>query len=92
MYAVIMVQSFAFDTPTVLFEDYDKAKAYLHWLWEDYYNTEIAEGSYLNEDMCFHSDEYAKVMWADDDTVDFILTHISEPDTRFNGVDWKRYI
>jgi len=27
MYAVIMIHTFDADTPTVLFEDYDKAKA-----------------------------------------------------------------
>ena len=40
MYAVIMIHTFDSDTPTVVFDDYEKAKAYLHWLWEDYYNTE----------------------------------------------------
>lgn len=92
MYAVIMVHTFDSDTPTVLFEDYDKAKAYLHWLWETYYNTEISEGSDLNEEMCFHEDEYAKVTWADDDSTDFILTYVSKPDEGFKNVDWKRYI
>ena len=28
MYAVIMIHTFDSDTPTVLFDDYDKAKAY----------------------------------------------------------------
>lgn len=91
MYAVIMVHTFDSDTPTVLFKDYDKAKAYLHWLWETYYNTEISEGSDLNEEMCFHEDEYAKVTWADDDSTDFILTYVSEPDEEFKNVDWERY-
>ena len=92
MYAVIMIHTFDSDTPTVLFDDYDKAKAYLHWLWEDYYNTELAEGSALNEEMCFHEDEYAKVTWADEDSTDFILTHISEPDKNFENIDWKKYL
>lgn len=91
-YAVITIYSFDSDTPTVIFENYDKAKAYLHWLWENYYNTEIAEGSDLNEEQCFHENEYAKVMWNDNDTTEFILTYISEPDEEFNNIDWKKWI
>ena len=92
MYAVIMVHTFDADTPTVLFEDYDKAKAYLHWLWENYYNTEIAEGSDLNENQCFHEDDYAKVAWADGDATEFILTYTSEPEKEFEKVDYRKYL
>ena len=92
MYAVIMVHSFYQDTPTVLFDDYNKAKAYLHWLWEDYYNAEIEYGSDLDTINCFHEDSYAKVTWADGTTTEFILTYISEPDKRFATVDYKRYL
>lgn len=92
MYAVIMIHTFDSDTPTVVFDDYEKAKAYLHWLWEDYYNTEITEGSDLDEEHCFHEAEYAEVMWKDGDCTDFILTYISEPDIRFKEIDWKKYL
>jgi hypothetical protein len=87
MYAVIMVHTFDADTPTVLFEDYDKAKAYLHWLWKEYYNTEIAEGSLLDKEGCFHDDEYAKVTWTDNEATEFILTYTSEPDPEFKYVE-----
>lgn len=92
MYAVIMIHTFDADVPVTLFDKYDKAKAYLHWLWEDYYNTEIAEGSDLNEDQCFYEDEYARVTWANNDETDFILTCTLEHDKKFNNVNWKKYI
>lgn len=82
-YIVVMVSSFDSDTPAVLFDDYNEAKAYLHWLWEDYYNIEIALGSHLIETQCFHEEEYAKVTWSDNNTTEFILTFASSPDERF---------
>lgn len=94
MYAVTIVHSFDTDAPMVLFNDseYDKAKAYLHWLWEDYYNTEIAEDSKLFEFGCYHEDEYAKVTWEDGECTEFVLTYSSDPDERFANVNWKRYL
>ena len=94
MYVVIMVQSF--DIDTVLFgkDEYDKAKAYLHWLWEYTYNEALEEGQELNEEQCFHEEDYAKIMWADDDedTIEFILTYTSEPNPEFKDINWKKYL
>ena len=33
-----------------------------------------------------------QITWVDDDSTDFILTYVSEPDKGFENVDWKRYI
>lgn len=93
-YTVVMSHSYDPEVIAVLFDDYDKAKAYLHWKWEDYYNAEIAEDPFirLNEELCYHEDEYARVTWEDEDYTEFILVEISEPDDKFANVDWKRYI
>ena len=79
-YAVVVVHSFEEDTPLYLFTDYEKAKRYLENLWEDYYNEEIANGSDLDEALCYHEDEYAKVTWSDGCRTEFILTYSSKPE------------
>lgn len=93
MWIVAVVQSFEYDTPAYTFAEYNKAKAYLHKLWQDCYNTEIAENSEkLDEQQCFHEDEYAKVTWLDGDKIEFILTYNSPYDKKFFEGDWKRYL
>lgn len=101
MWIVIQMSNFDADVSCVMFkaDEYDKAKAYLHWLWEDYYNTEIAEGTgNLLESQCYHEDEYAVVTWQasdwneNEDKTEFILAYTSEPDYRFANVDWQRYV
>lgn len=94
MWIVMMAHSFDADTPCYKFnnEEYDKAKAYLHWLWEEYYNTEIAEGSELDNTMCYHEDEYAKVTWRDGEKTEFYLTYTSPYDEKFFEGNWKKYL
>ena len=92
MYYVIEVNSFDADAPLWgPFEEYRKACAFLHWLWEEYYNEEIAEGSLLNENQCFHEEGYAKVGWLDGDQTEFILTYGSNPPKEFENIDWEKY-
>ena len=93
MYAVIITYNFDPETKCYLIEDYDKAKAYLHWLWEEAYNEEIAENTCLNDDLCFHTEEdYAQIEWMNQDREEFILTLVSELPEKFETVDWKRYL
>ena len=91
MYAVVTNHSFDADTPVVLFNDdeYDKAKAYLLWLWKSYYTEELVEGSALETSQCSHDDEYARVTWEDGNRTEFVLTSISEPEAGFKDIDWK---
>ena len=92
-WAVMRIATFDLDVcDCVVFDDYEKAKAYLHWSWEDYYNTEIAENSGLYEEECYHEDEYAKVEWDDGEHTEFLLTVITPPDEEFHKVDWHRYV
>lgn len=91
-YVVIKVHSFDSETETVEFDDYNKARAYLHWLWEDYYNEEIANKSDLCEDGCWHEDEIAQIEWNDGEKTEFILSEIGNPRREFMSVGWKRYL
>lgn len=79
-YCVIKVHSFDRDIDTVLFINYEEAVDYLEKSWQDYYNTELAEGSDLVEDMTFHEEDYARVTWEGNrEYTEFILSAISEP-------------
>lgn len=66
-----------------IFDDYEKAKAYLNWKWEDNYNEEIAAGSDFVPEECYHEDEYAKISMTDGCFTEFILTKVSEPHKNF---------
>lgn len=95
MYIVIVKHSFDEETPAYPFNDYDKARAYLHKLWEDFYNTEIEENEEnLNKKECYHEDEYAKIKWNNDndDQTEFILTRNYPYDKAFFEGDWQRYL
>ena len=92
-YVVTITHNFDCDTETVKFTDYRKATAYLHWLWEDYYNNEIAAGSHLDENNCYHEGEYGRVQWDDDSGsyTEFILSEILTPREDFPA-DWEKYV
>ena len=91
-FAVIMTHSFDSEVTCCLFGNYDKAVAYLHWMWEEYYNEELAEDSDLVEDECFHEDEYAKVSWADGEYTEFHLALSTPYDESFFKGNWKMYL
>lgn len=74
IWIVIMVQSFDSETPCYYFDTEKAAQDYMQTMWEDYYNTELAEGSDLDEALCYHEDDYAKVTFSDGDKVEFIVT------------------
>lgn len=87
-YAVIMYHSFDTDTPVYLFDSYEKAKEYLHNLWQDYYNTELAESVVeINENETYHEDDFAQVQWMDGCYTQFILTYTSDP-IKINGKEY----
>lgn len=92
MNAVIIVQSFDNDTPVYVFDDHDKARAYMKWSWEECYNTEIAEGSLLDESKCFCEDEYAKITWLDGSYIEFIVSYITQHDKNFDSINWRKYL
>lgn len=91
-YAVTIIHSFDPDVETVSFEDYDTARAYLHWIWEDYYNTEIKEVDDFNKEDSYHEECYAKISYYNGDKTEFILSGISEPDERFEDINIERYL
>lgn len=90
-YAVVSYNNFGSPEDCVLFHDYKKACAYLHWYWEDYMNDEIANGSHLVEEHCWHEDEEAKITWDDRCEATIVLIRISKPLEEFEKVDWEGY-
>lgn len=91
MYVVVKTHNFDPETEAVEFTDYRKATAYLQWLWEDYYNDEIAEDTDLDEDECYHESDYAKVQWNDGNYTEFNLIAITEPRRDFPK-EWENYV
>lgn len=96
-YVVVKTHNFDPETEATEFTDYRKATAYLHWLWEDYYNEEMADNdpedddiSHLDEDECYHEETYAKVQWDNGDWTEFNLITIYPPREEF-PVNWERY-
>ena len=96
-YVVVKTHNFDPETEAVKFTDYRKATAYLHWLWEDYYNDELVEDEYRNEDYrldkdsCYHEETYAKVQWLTGDYTEFTLMDITPPREDFPE-DWESYV
>ena len=92
IYHVLMVMSFDMDNCIWEFDSYEKANAFLHWQWEEYYNEEIRCESHLNEKECFHEPDYARVTWDDGEYTEFILTAgLDKIPDEFESV-WERYI
>lgn len=89
-YVVVKTHNFDPETEAAKFDDYRKATAYLQWFWEDYYNDEMGEDSDLDEDECYHEEDYAKVQWSDGSRTEFHLIRIDTPRKNFPS-DWERY-
>lgn len=89
-YVVVKTCRFDPETKAVKFDDYRKATAYLHWIWEQGYNEEMGEGSDIIEEECYYKEDYAKIEWFDGDYVEFNLIEIDAPMEDFPS-DWERY-
>lgn len=91
-YVVVKTYSFNSETEAAKFDDYRKAKAYLHWLWEDTYNTEIAnDPSWVDESECYHDETYARIQFSDGDAIEFFLVEVEKERSDFPS-DWERYV
>ena len=90
-YVVVKTHNFDPETEAAIFTDYRKATAYLHWMWEDYYNEEIACGSRLDEEFTVHEERYGRIQWLDGDHTEFNLIEIF-PERKDFPVDWERYV
>lgn len=90
-FAVVSYGNYGAPERCTVFFDYDKASAYLHWLWEIYLNDEIANGSHLVDDECYHEDISAVITWEDKSKLHLVLIPITGPFTEFSNVDWKQY-
>jgi len=91
-YVVVKTYNFDLETEAAKFDDWCKAKAYLHWLWEDTYNTEIADDpSLVDESECYHGATYAKIQFSDGDAIEFFLVEVEKERPDFPS-DWERYV
>ena len=90
-YVVVKTHNFDPETEATEFTDYRKATAYLHWMWEMYFNEEIANNSDLDEGWCYHEDDYGRIQWVDGDYTEFNLIEVNEPREDFPA-DWERYV
>ena len=90
-YVVVKTHNFDIETEATEFTDYRKATAYLHWMWESYYNEEVANDSCLDEKFCYHEGEYGKIQWKDGDYTEFNLIQITSEREDFPD-DWERYV
>ena len=97
-YVVTKTHNFDPETEAVEFTDYRKATAYLHWLWEDYYNDAMVDDDfeddyrfYLDEEECYHEETYGKVQWNNGDYTEFSLIQISSQRKDFPE-NWEKYV
>lgn len=90
-YVVVKTHNFDPETEAAQFTDYCEATAYLHWLWESYYNEEIENDSDLDEQWCYHESDYAKIQWKDGDYTEFNLIEVLPKRKEFPE-DWEKYI
>ena len=90
-YVVVKTHNFDPETEATEFTDYRKATAYLHWMWETYFNEEIANNSDLDEGWCYHEDDYGRIQWVDGNYTEFNLIEVNEPREDF-PTDWERYV
>lgn len=63
MFIVVINYSFDPEVDVEVFKKYEDAAEYLQKAWEDYYNAELALGSILVEDECYHEDDFAQLKW-----------------------------
>ena len=89
-YVVVKTHNFDPETEATEFNDYRKATAYLHWMWETYLNEEIANDSDLDEEWCYHEETYGRIRWKDGDYTEFNLIEVYEPREAF-PVNWEKY-
>ena len=88
-YSVVVYCSFDAQCPVYLFDTYDKAKEYLHDLWQYSYNDELANSYFpIYEEETYHEDDFAKITWDDGSFMEYILTATSEP-MKINGKSYK---
>lgn len=92
----IVVKSYSFDPETKAydFDDYKKAKAFLHWWWEDDLNTELAENTNdVDEEFTIHEEDFARIEYIGGEYIQFVLVKLenSLPE-EFENSDWSRYL
>lgn len=80
-YAVLKTYNFDPSTECALFDNYEAACDYLQWLWEDDYNTELAEGlpDMIDEENTWHEEDNAIITWLDACRAEYSVINVDEP-------------
>ena len=90
-YVVVKTHNFDAESEVAKFTDFRKATAYLHWIWETYYNEEIAAESHIDENNTYHESDYARVQWDDGAYTEFKLIEVY-PEREDFPADWEIYV
>ena len=73
----MVVQTMDSDVQVYPFTDYEKAKKYLHKIWDNAVIQEISLEQQLDLENTYAEDEYAKLTWADGDHIEYILSYLT---------------
>lgn len=81
-FTVVVSHNFDAETRVISLPNEDAARSYLRWVWEKYYNEEIASGSRLVENACWCEYDNALITWEDGcyTKFDFVIAYSPEPD------------
>ena len=94
MYLVIRSYNFDFaprpETKAVEFADYTEASAYLHWLWEQDLNDELANGG-VDMDNTYHEEDHAQIVGSLFWKTTYVITEVSTKEKEFEKVK-DRYV
>ena len=80
MYIALMVKNYDTNPEVVMFTHQDHAINYLKWWWNKEYEEAKAKcPDKLYPAECYCENEYAKIEWTDNATIEFFVAKDSEP-------------
>ena len=83
MYIVVKTHNFDTEMDATVFQSRKDAEDYLQWAWQEYYNEELAAGSDIVENECYHESDFAKIEWEDGDQTWFAIVVATSPDEKY---------
>ena len=90
MFIVLVSNNFDDTKEAYVFNDAEKASDYLRKIWENRYNDEIAAGSAIVEDECYHDEcedhecDFAKIEFETGEQIWFSIIKSSDPECDSN--------
>ena len=73
MWCVFSLKNYDSDPPFTckLYPTEEEAQKALREAWEDFFNSEVADGAQVDEELTFHEDDYAIFSYDDGDRVEW---------------------